>query len=363
MRHFVLSSRHVVLAAVALLAGCAALPAPRHLACAASDAPLIQTSDDGATSSTSLDVLTYNIEGLPWPARSGRAAKLRVIGHHLDGLRRAGSAPDVVLFQEAFSDAAAKAVEAAGYPALAAGPRRTQRRTLGAAGTVPGNRTWRKGEIGIRLLSSGLIIASRYPIVESGSEPFSRRSCAGFDCLSNKGVLFARVAVPGVPDPVDVFNTHMNAQGASGVPRARHTPSHNIQAQELATFLEARRGAENPVIFGGDFNMRRSLPRFDTFDALQPLTLVHRRCSTAGSDCTVRMSWDGDAPWMDTQDLQLFDSGARVTIRPQRVEAMFDGRPDSPLLSDHDGFRVLYTLSWPSTTQPSALACSPSVRR
>jgi hypothetical protein len=28
----------------------------------------------------------------------------------------------------------------------------------------------------------------------------------------------------------------------------------------------------------------------------------------------VKMSWDGDAPWMNTQDLQFFASGDRVEI-------------------------------------------------
>jgi endonuclease/exonuclease/phosphatase family metal-dependent hydrolase len=323
-----------------------------------SETPPVQRSADGRSSIT-LDVLTYNIEGLPWPARSGRSAKLRAIGKHLETLRRAGGAPDVVLFQEAFSGAATRAVEAAGYPALVAGPARTQRRTLDAAGKVPGSRKWRKGEIGIRVLSSGLAIASRYPIVTDASEPFSRRSCAGFDCLSNKGVLHARIAIPGVPDPIDIFNTHMNAQRASGVSQARHTPAHNIQAEELAAFLDARRAPENPTIFGGDFNMRRSLLRFDTFYALQPLALVHRYCLSEDGRCEVRMSWDGDAPWMDTQDLQLFAPGQRVEIRPVHVEAMFDGRPDSPMLSDHDGFRVRYTLSWDAAAQPSPGACTP----
>jgi hypothetical protein len=50
---------------------------------------------------------------------------------------------------------------------------------------------------------------------------------------------------------------------------------------------------------------------------------------------------------MDTQDLQLFAPGTRVTVRPVRVEAMFDGSEGSPRLSDHDGFRVVYEISWP----------------
>ena len=353
------AARLLPLLALVPLAGCASLPSPRTISCAESAAPRIDVSPGGGSATTTIDVLTYNIEGLPWPARSGRAAKLRAIGAHLDALRREGAAPDVVLFQEAFSGASAKAVEATGYPARVVGPTRTERRARDAAGKVPGSRKWRKGEIGIRVLSSGLVIASRYPIVQSASEPFSRRSCAGFDCLSNKGVLHARVAIPRVPDPIDIFNTHMNAQRASGVSKERHTPAHNIQAEELAAFLEARRVPENPAIFGGDFNMRRSLLRFDTFDTLQPLALVHRYCTSKDSGCDVRMSWDGDAPWMDTQDLQLFASGERVEVRPVRVEAMFDGRPDSPLLSDHDGFRVRYAISWDAAAQPSPGACHP----
>jgi hypothetical protein len=38
---------------------------------------------------------------------------------------------------------------------------------------------------------------------------FARGSCAGFDCLSNKGLVFARIQVPGVPGTVDLFNTHI----------------------------------------------------------------------------------------------------------------------------------------------------------
>jgi hypothetical protein len=49
---------------------------------------------------------------------------------------------------------------------------------------------------------------------------------------------------------------------------------------------------------------------------------------------------------MDTQDLQLFASGSGITLLPIRVEAMFDGGTDDPKLSDHDGLRVVYRLSW-----------------
>ncbi|ODT87304.1 MAG: metal-dependent hydrolase [Phenylobacterium sp. SCN 70-31] len=340
-----------------LLAGCATLPEARAVDCSGIAMPDVAVSADGRTASTTLDVLTYNIEGLGWPARRGRASELAEIGARLSALRAAGQGPDVVLFQEVFSKAAVGAVDAAGYPAQTAGPGRRSRRDLPAAGST-GRRNWIRGELGLRFTTGGLAISSRYPIVEAEGEPFSRRGCAGLDCLSNKGALFARIAVPGAPAPVDVFNTHMNSRKASRAPRGRTAAAHAIQAVELSAFMAVRRNPDHAAVLGGDFNMRGSDARFEIFDFLLPLTLVHRYCVEAPEQCAVKASWDGDEPWMDTQDLQLFEDGRRMTIRPIRVETMFDGRPDSPALSDHDALRVVYELSWPAElTAPAGSSC------
>jgi hypothetical protein len=44
-----------------------------------------------------LSVMTYNVEGLPWPVRFGRGSKLKAIGRQLAALREKGLQPDVVL--------------------------------------------------------------------------------------------------------------------------------------------------------------------------------------------------------------------------------------------------------------------------
>ena len=306
-------------------------------------APAIRLSDGGRTASVELDVLTYNIEGVPW--RGGRKGKLREIARTLTAMREAGTAPDIVLFQEAFSREAKAATRASGYPILVTGPARTQRRALPAEGERRGHK-WRRGELGLKVVGSGLAIASAYPVSLNGAEPFSGRACAGFDCLSNKGGLFARIDIPGVPGGIDIFNTHMNAQTASGVKPGRHLAAHHAQARELSDFIADRHDPARPVILGGDFNMKGAETRFDFFRAETPLQIVHQVCAQPDGGCDVRLSWDGDAPWMDTQDLQLFASGPRIAVRPLRVESLFDGRPGSPKLSDHDGFRVVYELSW-----------------
>lgn len=355
-----------LLSSAVLTSGCAGLPEPRSVSCADAKRPEIFYSEDGRTAVTRLDVLTYNVEGLPKRLRGGRTEALREIGEHLKALRASGAAPDIVLFQEVFSRSARRAVVASGYPSLAPGPSARDPRPQAAQSSLPGRRNPRKGEIGIKLVSSGVVIAAEFPVVASDKQPFARGSCAGFDCLSNKGVAFARVAVPGVPGTIDMFSTHMNSMGASRVPERRHLAAHKKQTREALGFVHARGDLRTPTIFGGDFNMRRSQERFAEFSRWKPLTLVHRYCLEQPSICDVRMSWDGDAPWMDTQDLQLFRSGALVKVRPLKVEAMFDGGQGGPRLSDHDGFRVVYELSWPAdatstspcSTAPASLSSS-----
>lgn len=336
------------LAAALCTASCGISPPLRTMACTAALPPAIAT--DGATRSTELKVLTFNIEGLGFPARIGRGPQLRQIGEHLAAMNRAGTGPDVVMFQEMFSDAAKAAVAASGYPAISSGPARTTRATAPSAGKLPGKASIKRGEVGLHLAGSGIAIASRYPIVLTQNQAFGSTACAGLDCLSNKGVVMARIVVPGVPSPIDLYNTHMNSRGASKAPAPRNLAAHDRQALQASRFIDDTHDDAFPIVFGGDFNMRHSEPRWENFTRYQKMTLVHRTCVEAASGCAVEMSWDGDAPWMDTQDLQFYWPGDPVTIRPVRVEALFDGRPGSPQLSDHDGFMVTYRLSWPAAT-------------
>ena len=349
--------RRLLVGACAMLAGCASLPPERFADCAAAPRPPIEVGDDGVAS-TQISVLTYNVEGLSWPARSGRGEQLREIAERLEAMRGADEAPHIILFQEAFSSAASRALGGLSWPNLAAGPRRSEAQPPRESERLPGRRRPRQGEVGIKATTSGLITVSEFPIVARDSRPFPRGSCAGRDCLANKGMLFAEVAIPGVPMTLDLLNTHMNSQRASRVPESRHLAAHRAQARALADYLVEVGDLAGPLVFGGDFNMRHSEARFAEFQRLQPLEIVHGWCADPANGCEVLMSWDGDEPWMDTHDLQLFWSHGDVAIRPVRVEAMFDGA-DQPRLSDHDGFLVTYELSWPADRTLPSGACAP----
>ena len=354
MKRILLSS--VILCAAA---GCSSWQPERTSGCALkSSGNAIAVDRRTGTASTTFSVLTYNVEGLPWPARRNRGPNLREIARQLSALRDQNAAPDIVLIQEAFSSQAAGIGAQAGYLNQVAGPAARERRpptSDDADPSLTARRKLTKGERFGALLPSGLYILSDFPVIAVERQPFRSRECAGYDCLANKGVLHARIAVPGVPAPIDVFNTHLNSRGSAGVSRSRSLKAHRLQVDEISRFIEQRWKPENALLFGGDFNMRNAPSRFEHFAQKTPYRLVHQHCLSPNAQCDVRLSWDGDEPWMDTQDLQGFESGNQVFVEPMRVEAMFDEpwRGNKPL-SDHDGLLVIYRLSWPLSASAKA---------
>lgn len=356
-----------------LLGGCAG-PHPQEAPLpqmAVTREPTIGTDPVSGERSVELSVLIYNVHGLPWPFRRTPGQALDRIGEELAGMRAAGQEPDIVLLQEAFIPRAARIGERAGYPNRVRGPRRRDPSPPASPDIDPEfleNRRFLKGERAGKVVSSGLYALSNYPIVEKAERPFKQYECAGYDCLANKGVLLVRVQVPGVPVPVDIMTTHLNAQRASGVSLKRALYAHNRQIDEIDDFLDTHRDPRNPLIFGGDFNMRGARERLDYAMSRRPYPFVRYYCTVTANDCDVRMSWDGDEPWLATQDLQGFDDGACVAVRPVRVAALFDepvpDTSDEPaalrgrLLSDHDGYLVVYRLSWPAPGATAA-GCPP----
>lgn len=301
-----------------------------------------------------LSVLTYNVEGLPWPIRSGRRRALSKIGATLGDLRAQGHAPDIVLLQEGFIRATGALISASGYANAVPGPDRNDWTPLTAELSDKAFRRAGRRARGERLgkwMHSGLYVLSDYPIVENAVWPF--RHCAGFDCLANKGAQFVVIEVPGMPSPLQLFNVHFNSRRASGTTTARSNPAHRLQVDELDAFLDQVYDASLPLIFGGDFNTRRSEERFSHLEARHPFPIVRHYCTVVVDDCEILMSFDGDAPWLDTQDLIGFDSGQTVRVRPIRVEAMFDAPDNGAPLSDHDGYMARFRLSWfPAAGKP-----------
>jgi hypothetical protein len=76
---------------------------PRSPAPTTEDTPPAPFTPVGPMQPVELSVMTYNVEGLPWPVRSGAAPSSRpsaAVGRPA----REGLEPDVVLLQEGFRD-------------------------------------------------------------------------------------------------------------------------------------------------------------------------------------------------------------------------------------------------------------------
>ena len=315
----------------------------------------------------SVSIMTYNIEGLTWPARTGRAPFLEKISEEFARMAQVGELPDVVVFQEAFSTTALRTAAGSPHPIFALGPRRSTKTSFAKTqDPVLRKRNILRGEWGIKTFGSGLAVASRYAVSEVAEEPFGPSSCAGWDCLSNKGMLLVRVHLPGYAAPLEILTTHMNSQGSSGVSKAKQVASHKVQSEELAQFINQHSREANPLIIAGDFNMRGSPARFEEFERQNGYMLARRYCQEreeTEAACEIAVSWDGDAPWMDTQDLQIFDQGTQLRVRPVKLEAWFDGDDSGGKLSDHDAYVVTYALEDGANSQDGAKPNGDAARR
>ena len=305
-----------------------------------------------ATSGATLSVMTYNIRGLPWPVATGRNEALDRIGARLRALRRAGQQPDVILLQEAFSDEAQALAARSGYAHVAFGPDtvlRTPVQADAADAAYLRDARWDRGEAMGKSLGSGLIILSDHPIVATDRLAFPDFACAGFDCLANKGVMIAHLAVPGA-GRISIVNTHLNARKAAGVAIARTQRAYARQVALMTGFIAAHVARGDGLILGGDMNIGGDPQRRDIFfggfaDARLPFVTVTRggaqqaaeQDDVAESDLLHSIGKGKD--WLFAR--RAAGAGASVLGAQTPFGSEAHGAP----LSDHVGYVVHYAMA------------------
>ena len=321
---------------------------------------LSTTSPAWAQDPTELSVLTYNIEGLPWPARSGRDDDLARIADQLQALRAEGHQPHVVLFEEAFSHKARAIAKKAGYRYIVDGPSASERDTAG--NSLP-DRAFRAaarffaGEKLGKWQSSGLRVASDYPIVDVKRMAYG--TCAGMDCLANKGAVLVTVAVPGVAQPVAIVDTHLNSRHAARVPADRSFYAYQRQVDALSDFVRTNIQPGTPFIVAGDFNAGQEARRRDyllqraaAWRSETPVRAALDLCLQAGDQCPTANRADLAFSQKRGRDYQLFASGGSANITLKSMAALFGHDGDGHMLSDHVGYAATYLID----TNPMATA-------
>ncbi|WP_417316867.1 hypothetical protein [Emcibacter sp.] len=304
-------------------------------------------------------VLIYNIAGLPWPVKSGRAERLALIAGEFARLREQGRAPDLVLLQEAFMEESRDIIHLGGYPNYVTGPAAEEIVEEASPGTprdfLAARSSWR-GETWGKVMNSGLYILSDFPITGHEKTAFPRRDCAGWDCLANKGVMMASVHIPGVPFAIDVANTHMNSKGpSSGVDLGRTTAAQKLQLDTIHGLVARHSRIERPLVLAGDFNLKGLPEMVDYLRQRQGHSLASEYCLNA-RNCDMRLTAGSPTPWLDSNDLQAFRSAEGARLRPIKIELMFDENVGEEPLSDHDGYLVHYELSWQPEDFPQLTA-------
>lgn len=331
----------------------AAISAFALLGATACPAPAYETpSPQALAADGSLSVMTYNVEGLPWPVAWGRSAALDKIAERLGAMRKEGTAPHIVLLQEAFVPAAKAIGTKAGYPYVISGPGSDDTnpaKASGPAARFADGVHWWKGETEGKYVGSGLQILSDYPVVAVHRMAFPSYACAGFDCLANKGALMVTVTVPGVSRPVDVITTHLNSRGASGVGHARSDEAYKMQVAILSGFVQQFHDPAHLLIAGGDFNVgkikvRRAALLGAVTREWSPGRAVndamHADLADGGS-----LPADARVSFRHAKDWQFY-SGGTVPFRVASIEVPFGKEKGGGMLSDHVGYTARYQLGY-----------------
>lgn len=314
---------------------------------------LLGASPSGAQGPAELSVLTYNIEGLPWPIRTGRAADLARIAQQLRTMRTAGHQPHVIVFEEAFSSEAKAIAVQAGYryvtdgPAagdVGTGPISAADRAFAAAASFLSGEKWGKWS------DSGIRVASDFPILGVQRMAYPVFACAGFDCLANKGAVLVTVAVPGARQPVAIVATHLNSRHAAHVSYDRSFYAFQRQVDALSNFVRANVAPTMPFIVAGDFNAgqeprRRAylLRQLAGWRTTAPVRAALDTCLGNGAQCPTGNRNDLLWSWRRGRDWQIFAPGAEKLML-KSMAAPFGRGPDGRMLSDHVGYAATYLV-------------------
>ncbi len=269
---------------------------------------------------TELRVLIYNVQGVFIAKDSSRFDD---IGRLLGQMRAQGNGPHIVALQEVFGDRTLPVTRLSGYPHVRSGPT--------GAGTK---------------IRSGLQVLSMYPI-EQGDE-WVYTQCSSWDCWSNKGAHYVRIRVPGVPSPIEIFNTHMNSDPDTDfwTPPSDTIDSRFTQMQELRDFISEKRVSHFPALFLGDFNFKAGSDEFESWLGFMGCQDALVECAARPSDC--RGAGLARELSRSTIDFQFKDDGRtpRVLLKPVEVRKVFDSPVRGRMLSDHIGIEVLYQILW-----------------
>ncbi len=289
-------------------------------------------------------VMVYNVKGLPAALRGNASPDaFRVIGERLAARRRAGTAPDVVLLQEVFTDEARKVAAISGYKTVIHGPGRENTRTNWFS--RPFVYLWKAAwDRSVHLEGSGLMILTDLPVDAVKQVPFGHRACAGTDCFANKGLAYVRVRLPHSDQWVDIVDTHLNSNDSSGAGIKQILSAHEEQVDKIHDLIDAQQGTHDALIVGGDFNSNPETVRYAYLQDRLGLADANTVCLVHRESCDIPSSVNLQAFWRGNKLREFYRQGASTHLEPVRATMDFTRPYHGKPLSDHDAIEITYRV-------------------
>jgi len=158
---------------------------------------------------SSLSILTYNIQKFPWSFKSLKT--IAEMDNH-----------SIILIQECYDELFSSLESYFPHYYICRGKMK-----------------------GLALVNSGLVILSKFPIIDTKFVPFMNYNASTYDRLTEKGFLSASINIDG--QIVKIVNTHLQSCDYE-----RYDPYAFLQLKELLTYSKS---LDKPYIMGGDFNI------------------------------------------------------------------------------------------------------------
>jgi len=183
--------------------------------------------------------LSYNLYCLPWIAASFSPSSCPLSAERTNGFLKHLHSYDIVALQEVWDPH---------YRTVEKYARTSSMHVVGSS--APSLYRYLK----LRMFGGGLMIISKYPIVDTREIIFDRGSHS--DAFVTKGVLYAKVKVG--PSYIHVFNTHLQASYGYEFDFVNnpYTPIRHKQLKRLTAFIDQITSKDQyPIMVMGDFNV------------------------------------------------------------------------------------------------------------
>lgn len=242
------------------------------------------SADASTPKKTTLNLVTYNVWGLPWPL-TVHQKRFPILSRKLIDQTLSENVA-LISFQETFAKPAKEMAKSI-WP-------------LPIQAWGPGSKFPKS--------SSGLATVSGWKNLATVRKTFS--ACKGTDCLSRKGALIQQFQIPSSDQAIWVINTHLNSAGPDEVRRK--------QLKQLFKWMkDAGIQATDAVILMGDFNYIPHSPLHPWLKSTQNLT-------DAWDEYSLRMIQQGQFPDPGfTFDPYNNPNAARSEKIPQRLDYIY----------------------------------------